>query len=352
VSGRGGSDTDGASSRRRGPSSRDIAREAGVSQSTVSRVMNNSPMIGEAARRRVEAAMVKLGYTRNGAARTLITGRSHLLGLVVSNITNPFYPEVIEAVIATAAEHRYNVLLCNTQENPELQLAYLSLLLEHRVDGAILTSALLDSADLVARMKDEGTPLVMVNRVADGQWADSVRLDDELAGYLAASHFISLGHTAIAFVGGHPRASTNAHRLRGYRRALKEHGIARRPELISSGQFTRECGNDAATRLMALPARPTALVCADDVIALGALDAIFDAGLSVPDDVAVLGVDDVPAASLRQVALSSIRQSATEMGQRATSLLIARIEGETIGDPIDIVLAPQLVIRRTCGAAR
>jgi LacI family transcriptional regulator len=352
VSGSDGTDARGGSVRRRGPSSRDIAREAGVSQSTVSRVLNGSPMIGDATRTRVEAAMAKLGYTRNGAARTLITGRSHLLGLVVSNITNPFYPEVIESVITTAAHHHYNVLLCNTQESAELQLAYLSLLLEHRVDGAILTSALLDSGDVVSRMRDEGTPLVLVNRVAEGPWADSVRLDDDAAGYMATSHFLELGHRSIAFVGGHPRTSTHAHRLAGYQRAMTDARIPPRAELVSEGQFTRECGNEATTRMLMLSDRPTALVCADDVIALGALDAIFDAKLLVPDDVAVIGVDDVPAASLRQVGLSTIRQSATEMGQRATALLMGRIEGEVTGAPVDVVLTPQLVVRQTCGAAR
>ena len=154
--------------RRRRASSWDIAREANVSQSTVSRVINNSPRISKATSKRVKEAMARLGYSPNAAARTLITGRSNLIGLVVSNITNPFYPEVIEAIVATAAEHGYNVILCNTQESRKLQTAYLELLIEHQVDGAILTSSLLDSEGLLAQVATDRIALVMVNRTVDG----------------------------------------------------------------------------------------------------------------------------------------------------------------------------------------
>src|ERR1700727_2957221 len=143
---------DGQVSRRRRASSWDIAREANVSQSTVSRVINNNPRISEATSKRVREAMARLGYAPNAAARTLITGRSNLIGLVVSNITNPFYPEVIEAIVATAADEEYNVVLCNTQENRELQTSYLELLIEHQVDGAILTSSLIDSEHLLDKV--------------------------------------------------------------------------------------------------------------------------------------------------------------------------------------------------------
>lgn len=337
--------------RRRRPSSWDIAREANVSQLTVSRVINNNPRISEATRQRVKKAMELLGYSPNAAARTLITGRSNLIGLVVSNITNPFYPEVIEAIVATAAEHDYNVILCNTQENQKLQTAYLELLIEHQVDGAILTSSLLDSEGLLAQVGIDRIPLVMVNRTVEGLPVDSVRMDNAAAGRIVAKHLVELGHCAIAFVGGMEATSTNSARLAGFRTELDVLGVGLPDEYVVHREFTRSSGYELTQRLLALPTRPTALFCADDLIALGAMDAILDAGLRLPEDVAVIGVDDVQAASLRQVALTTVRQPVAEMGRRAVQLLLERISGQE-DEPIEIVLRPRLIVRRTSGSQR
>jgi LacI family transcriptional regulator len=335
---------------RRKPSSWDIAREANVSQSTVSRVLNNSPRISQATSQRVKDAMVRLGYSPNAAARTLITGRSNLIGLVVSNITNPFYPEVIEAIVATAAEEEYNVVLCNTQEDGNLQSAYLELLIEHQVDGAILTSSLLGSEPVLSEMGIDRIPLVMVNRTVSEVSVDSVHLDNVEAGRIVAAHFVKLGHRSIGFVGGLQETSTNSLRLAGFRSGLKELGVELPADRITHGAFTRDSGYALAGELLKLPDRPTALFCADDLIALGAMDAIIDAGLRIPEDVAVVGADDVPVASLRQIALTTIRQPAAEMGRRAVKLLLERLRGGPGGEPIEIVLRPRLIVRRTCGA--
>jgi LacI family transcriptional regulator, galactose operon repressor len=335
--------------RPRKPSSWDIAREAKVSQATVSRVINNSTRISKATSLRVRNAMERLGYTPNNAARTLITGRSNLIGLVVSNITNPFYPEVIEAVAATAAEQDYNVVLCNTQENRELQTSYLELLIEHQVDGAILTSSLIDSEQLLDKVTTNRIPLVMVNRTVPGFAADAVHLDNRNAGQIVAKHLVELGHKSLAYVGGLEATSTNTDRRDGFSSALSDLGIALPPDHILHGEFTRESGYTLAQQFIAQSPRPTAFFCADDQIAFGAIDAILDAGLRVPEDVAVVGVDDVAAASLRQVGLTTVRQPAAEMGRRATNLLLERIKGEPGDEPINIVLRPRLIVRRTCG---
>lgn len=335
---------------RRNPSSWDIAREANVSQSTVSRVINNNPRISEATRQRVKKAMETLGYSPNAAARTLITGRSNLLGLVVSNITNPFYPEVIEAVVSTAAEYDYNVILCNTQESRELQTAYLELLIEHQVDGAILTSSLLDSQQLLDEVGFGRIPVVMVNRSVHGAPVDTVRLDNDAAGRIVAKHLLQLGHRNLAFVGGLAETSTDSLRLEGFRAALADADVDLPDKHVVHGAFTEASGYTLAQQLLGLPHPPTALFCADDLIALGAMNAILDAGLRIPEDVAVVGVDDVPAASLRQVGLSTIRQPAGDMGSRAVKLLLERVKGGPDGEPIEIVLRPKLIVRRTCGA--
>lgn len=347
-----GSDDTARAVRKRRPSSWDIAREANVSQSTVSRVINNNPRISEATRQRVRKAMERLGYSPNAVARTLITGRSQLLGLVVSNITNPFYPEVIEAIVATATEHDYNVVLCNTQEDLQLQTSYLQLLIEHQVDGAILTSSLLDAEGRLARMAPDTIPIVMVNRTVEGLRVDSVRMNNVAAGRMVARHLVELGHRDLAFVGGLAQTSTNSERLIGFRSELETLGVGLPEEYVTHRAFTRASGYELTEGLLALPQRPTALFCADDLIALGAMDAIVDAGLRIPDDISVVGVDDVPAASLRQVALTTVRQPAAEMGRRAVQLLLERIQGAPDAEPIDIVLRPRLIVRRTSGPAQ
>jgi LacI family transcriptional regulator len=335
---------------KRKPSSWDIAREAGVSQSTVSRVLNNSPRISEATSQRVKEAMARLGYAPNAAARTLTTGRSNLIGLVVSNITNPFYPEVIEAIVATAAQEEYNVVLCNAQENWELQSAHLELLIEHQVDGAILTSSLLDSELRLAKMALDRIPLVMVNRTVNGLSVDSVHLDNTEAGRIVARHLAKLGHRCFGFVGGRQETSTDTQRLGGFRQALTELGLELPPEHVVHGAFTYESGYASARHFIALSDRPSALFCANDVIALGVMDAVYDAGLRIPQDVAIVGVDDVAAASLRPLGLTTVRQPAAEMGRRAVQLLLERLRDGRQGEPLEIVLRPKLIVRRTCGA--
>jgi DNA-binding LacI/PurR family transcriptional regulator len=327
----------------------DIAREAAVSQSTVSRVLNNSPRISHATTRRVLEAAERLGYTPNAAARTLITGKSNLIGLVLSNITNAFYPQVIEAVVATAEENDYNVLLCNTQEDRELQSSYLQLLIEHQVDGAILTSSLLDSQPLFDKAPMGRIPLVLVNRTVPNLAADSVRLDNHGAGRIVAEHLAKLGHRRLAFVGGLEPTSTNTNRLQGFRDTLTGLGIGLPGDHVVHGQYTRESGYALARQLIGLTPRPTAFFCANDEVALGAMDAIIDAGLTIPGDIAVVGVDDTPAASLRQVSLTTVRQPATEMGRRAMELLLERIRDRPGSDHIEIVLRPRLIVRKTCG---
>ncbi|WP_326553175.1 LacI family DNA-binding transcriptional regulator [Micromonospora sp. NBC_01813] len=336
---------------RRKVSSHDIARLAGVSQSTVSRVLNNHPRITAVTRNRVMAAMEQLRYTPNAAARTLITGRSQLIGLVVSNITNPFYPQLIEAIVATAAEHDYNVVLGNTQESPRRQLDYLKLLVEHQVDGAILTSALQSGSDDLHRVIRAGTPVVLVNRTLSGGELDSVHIDNRRGGALATQHLIRLGHRRIAFAGGREDTSTNRLRLDGYRQAMSESGIEIDPALVVHGDFTHLSGGITAHRLLAVGQPPTAVVCADDVIAFGCIDALHDRRVRVPEDVAVVGFDDVPVAALKGIGLTTVRQPAPEMGRRAFDLLLRRITGEDPArPPVEEVLPAELVIRDTCGA--
>lgn len=329
--------------------SRDVAAEAGVSQSTVSRVLNGSAAVRVETRKRVEAAIEHLGYVPNAAARSLITRRTRQLGLVVSNITNGFYPEIIAAITGAALEQGYTVVIGSAAERQSSQTAYLRLLAEQRVDGAILTSMPLGDARDVGRLAEAGLPIVLVNRTRADLPVDSVGLDNVEAGRLATAHLIEHGCRRIAFVGGRPDTPTNRDRQAGYRLALKAVAMQSDEALIGDGQYTWASGYERTRQLIA-KAPVDAIVAADDTIALGCLDALADTGLAVPGDVAVVGFDDIAAASLRAISLTTVGTSAHQMGMEATTLLLDRIRRREVGPPRRITLPPRLVIRRSCGA--
>lgn len=328
--------------------SRDVAAEAGVSQSTVSRVLNESAAVSDETRRRVEAAIERLAYVPNAAARSLITHRTRQVGLVVSNITNGFYPEIIAAITSVALEQGYTVVVGSAGEREASQTAYLRLLAEQRVDGVILTSTLLGDVRDVARLAEAGLPIVLVNRTRDDLPVDSVGLDNQEAGRLATEHLLGHGRLRIAFVGGRADTPTNRARHAGYAAALAAAGVAVDPGVVNDGQFTWASGYERTRDLLA-STTIDAIVAADDTIALGCLDAVADVGLAVPDEVAVVGFDDIAVASLRAISLTTIGSSARQMGTEAATLLLDRIRRREVGPPRRVVLAPHLVIRRSCG---
>jgi LacI family transcriptional regulator len=333
----------------RGPiNSRDVAAAAGVSQSTVSRVLNQSAAVRDETRRRVEAAIERLAYVPNAAARSLITRHTRQLGLVVSNITNGFYPEIIAAITSAALEQGYTVVVGSAGEREGSQTAYLKLLAEQRVDGAILTSTLLGDAPDLARLADSGLPIVLVNRTRADLPLDSVGLDNVEAGRLATGHLVAHGCRRIAFVGGRVDTPTNRDRQAGYRAALAAVKLPVDESLVNDGQYTWASGYERTRDLLA-GAAFDAIVAADDTVALGCLDALADVGLAVPGSVAVVGFDDIAAASLRAISLTTIGTSARQMGEEATTLLLDRIRRREVGPPRRIVLAPRLIVRHSCG---
>lgn len=297
---------------------------------------------------RVEREMAALGYIPNAAARSLITRRTQMLGLVVSNITNGFYPEIIDAITSCALEHGYTVLVGSAGERPESQAAYLRLMAEQRVDGVILTSTLFGDASDLAALVRTGLPIVLANRVRAGLPVDGVSLDNIAAGEVATNHLIEHGRSAIAYVGGQAETATDQGRRAGYERALR---AARLPPFAVPyvpGAFTREHGYDATRRLLEARRLPDGIVAADDTIALGCLDALAEAGADVPGQVSVVGFDDIPAASLRPVWLTTVSTAAREMGTRAVELLLERLRGRS-EPPRRDVLPAEIVIRGTCG---
>jgi LacI family transcriptional regulator len=312
-------------------------------------VVNGKANVRPETRARVEQALADLGYVPNAAARSLITRQTRLLGLVVSNITNGFYPEIIEAITSRAMEAGYTVILGSAGERVSSQAAYMRVIAEHRAEGVILTSTLLGDVQDLEEMARSGLAIVLANRVRDDIAIDSVALDNVTAGRKATDHLLGHGRRRVAYVGGRADAPTGRDRFAGYRQALTSAGIAVDERIVAHGEFTRECGY-SLTRAVVTSGPPDAIIAADDTVALGALDALADVGLSVPGDVALVGFDDIPAASLRVVWLTTISSSARNMGQIALSLLLDRTTGRYRGQPRRVVLPPELIVRGSCGS--
>lgn len=336
------------SDRPSGPlNSREIARLAGVSQSTVSRVLSGHTHVAEATRQRVLEIIGAHHFVPNTLARSLVTGRSRSIGLVVSNITNHFYPEVIEAVCTIAAEKSFSVILSNTSQEPELQQDSVRSLIEQRVAGILMTSVV-STASFAKELVRERFPLVLINRhLADVQ-SDAVLIDNQGGAFLAVTHFIELGHRRIAFVGGLSSTTTSQDRERGYLDALIAADIEPDPALTIEGDYSWSGARRAAQWFATHPARPTAVLCADDTTALGFMDGLAALGIRVPDDCAVIGFDDVREASYQVISLSTIRQPVARMAELALDLLLRRIDGDE-SPPQAIVLPAELILRRSSG---
>lgn len=325
-------------------SSREIARLAGVSQATISRVLAGNPHVAPETRARVLRVAEEAGYVPNLAARSLVTNRSAIVGLVVSNITNPFYPELIEAVCSEAAHHGLGVILCSTQDDASRQQEALSLLLQHRVDGLIVTSVMLESPDVESILK-RGVPMVLVNRYLKGSDCTAVLTDNRGGAIKAVEHLAELGHRRIGFVQGICETSTSWDRQRGYCWAVKTLGLEADESLVVPGNFTAAGASAATDRLLALDHPPTAVVCADDETALGVLDRLTECGKRVPEDVALVGFDDIRIAGHSAIGLTTVRQPTAMMAKLAMEKLIERIETPEVVSAERIVIPSELVIR-------
>jgi LacI family transcriptional regulator len=333
------------------PTVADVARRARVSRATVSRVLNQYTHIRPEVRARVQRAMQTLGYRPDQVARSLARRETRTLGLVVADIANPFYGETARAIVETARDHGYHVVLCNTDNRPALQAEYVEVLRQRRVDGIIFGSVFLTDP-VVEELIAAGFPCLMYNRRLRARRGHFIVLDNVRAGRDLTHHLLALGHRRIGFVGGLPNVSTAAERLRGYRLALRASQIPATADLVLPGAFKAEGARQAARDLLKLAERPTALVAGNDLMALGVLQAAGDADLRVPEDLAVVGFDDIEMAGHRAIQLTTMAQQKAEMGRLAVLgvLEIIREPLRFLRQPLQQVLAPTLVVRRTCGA--
>lgn len=329
---------------------RDVAVRAQVSVATVSAVLNDNKYVSPALAERVRESITTLRYRPNGLARSLKQQRAHILGLILSDITNPFFTTLVRAVEDTARGAGYTLLLGNTDEDVAKEEAYVELLHSRQVDGLILVASAGEHAylpDLLAA----GLPVVCVDRSLASLGADSVLTDNVAGAYQAVSHLIALGHRRIGIVTGLAGVTSTYQRLDGYRQALVEHGIAWDAALVREGNSRLDGGTTRATDLLALPERPTALFVTNNLMTIGAMRAIEDAGLHCPEDVALIGFDDFEWASVFRPRLTTVRQPVYEIGKVAARMLIQRIERKRTGEAAEILLPPTLIVRESCGEA-
>lgn len=324
------------------PTILDVAARAGVSKSLVSLVMQGRDNVSEERRGRVLRAAEELGYRPNAVARSLVRRRTNLFGVLLSDLHNPFFAEVIDGVQAEAAQHGYRAIIGTGDRVAQSEARALETLLELRTDGLILASPVL-SMDAITLASSE-LPTVLVARRTREPSVDSVANDDPGGAALAVQHLAELGHSRIAHIDGGEGAGA-AERRRGYERAMKKLGLEARVR-VAAGSYTEEGGRQGVAALLRDGTRPTAIFAANDLAAIGALSALGERGVRVPEDISLVGYDNTALAAVRHIELTTVDQPRPEMGRAAVTLLLERI-GDGREEARHIVMRPSVVVRRT-----
>jgi LacI family transcriptional regulator len=332
-------------------SMKDVAALAGVSVGTVSNVLNAPDKVSEVKRARVEDAIAKLGWVRNESARQLRAGRSRSIGMIVMDVANPFFTDIVSGVEDTIHGLGYTVQLGNSAQRPEREAAHLTLFEQHRVRGLLL-APIGGVGQQVLELRRRGIPVVIVDQGNDDAPYCSVAVDDVQGGRLAVSHLVSEGHSRIAFVGGPITIRQVRDRQLGAQIAISQLGAAGRLTTIRTELLDAPAGRRAADQIVAMPAaeRPTAVFAANDLLAIGLLQGFVTQGLRVPDEISLIGYDDIAFAAAAAVPLSSIRQPRHALGVKAAELLFEEIDALDNGAPHPhqhIQFAPNLVVRRS-----
>jgi len=326
---------------------RDVARAAGVSVGTVSNVLNNPGKVAVATVSKVRTAVDELGFVRNDAARQLRAGKSRCIGLVVLDVRNPFFTDLARGVEDAASDHNMSVLLANSDEDSDRELAMLSLFEQQRVQGVLVTPVGDDLGPFI-RARERGTPIVLVDRRSHDENFSSVSVDDVAGGYLAASHLIEKGRKKLAFVGGPMAIQQVADRLKGAKLSAGEHDDVSL-EVIHCKSLSIVSGREIGQEILSRPKseRPTAVFAANDLVAIGIMQTCLTSNeIKIPQDLSLIGYDDIGFASTAIVALTSVRQPTHEMGARAFELLIQESEQtNTPRETTRIEFQPQLVVR-------
>jgi len=331
----------------------DVAKVAGVSKATVSKFLNGTHYVSQETRERIAAAISELDYAPNRVAQGLSLKRSHTIGLVVANIGNPFYAELIRGAEEVAASRGYTLLLASTDGEPKRESTIVNAMRQRQVDGIAFASVRLADREVTALAKD-GVKVVLASRNLPDAEVDMVLVDSVKGAKLAVKHLIRHGHKAIAYVSGPLSIAQFQDRLKGWRDALREADIHPSAEHeLSLDRMDVEAGYQAGLQLLGLKERPTAIFTATDNLAFGIMKACDELNLTIPDDLALVGFDAVPFGEVSRSPLTSVDGSGLIMGQRALQLLIDRIERDqrapSDNRQVRMVLQPTLCIRRSCG---
>jgi len=327
----------------------DVAAAAGVSRGTVSNVLNHPHLVSGSTVERVHRAIEELGFVRNESARHLKAGTSRTIALIVLDISNPFFTDIARGVEEAAAASGLAVLLCNSAERPDKEAAFIELLQEHRVQGVLMASSGRYTAQL-RRMRERGTPVILLDHPFAAEEHCSVVVDHEAGGRLAGEHLVDRGHRRIAFLGG-LRYRQVQQRMSGARACLADAGLPL--EVLEAGGLTVGAGRDIARLLLGRSSRrrPSAVFCANDLLALGVLQEAMGRGLSVPEDLAVIGYDDIPYAAAAAVPLSSVRQSGRQIGSLGATMLVDEVAEAEAHRHRALRLMPVLRARASTGTA-
>lgn len=329
---------------------KDVAKRAGVSFTTVSHVLNGTRKVSEAARQRVEKAVAELGYVPSAIARALKSNQTRILGVLVPNITNPFFSELTRGIEDCCRQTDYAVFLCNCDDDVQRQSRYLQTLLERRVDGLLLAAAAGEAQALAMNLESANVPAVVVDRMLPGLTADLVRVDNDAGARLAVEHLLSLGHRRIACLSGPPEFEVSRARINGWRAMLARAGVREEPGWLLEGDFTSASGHALGRELIS-QGQVTAIFASNDLMAAGVLRAAAELGVAVPQQLSVVGFDGIDLGSYLSPPLTTAGFPIRELGERAAMVLLERInhpEGRTR----EIVLSPRLVLRQSTGPVR
>ncbi|MFJ8870387.1 LacI family DNA-binding transcriptional regulator [Streptomyces sp. NPDC102473] len=329
---------------------KDVAREADVSLGTVSNVLNRPELVAGPTRTRVLAVIDSLGYVRTEGARQLHGWAARVLAVLVPDLAHPFFTALATGVEQAAREADLGVMLCTGTRDPEEETRHLSLITSHRIRGAVLTSGEAVGRT-VAAFRRSAVPFVIADQHGPQPGACSVGIDDVTGGHAAVRHLIDQGHRSIAYVSG-PDIQQVRDRRRGAVNAVTQAGLPLTAlRELACADLTVGAGRDAGHRILGLPHRPSAVFCANDLLALGVLQALYEAGLKVPEDLAVVGYDDIEFAASAVVPLTSVRRPAVAMGRQAGRLLVEETTRGAGHEHAHVVLQPELVVRRSTLAA-
>ncbi len=325
----------------------DVAKRAGVSKTSVSRYLNgkNDGHMSEKTKERIIQAIKELDYQPNSIARSLKQKSTNVIGLVVNDMSNLFFLEIIKGIETELKNSGYNLLICNSDTNIERELECLKMLEKRQIDGVILIGMNMPVTH-IEKIHTE-FPIVLMEREPGKTELDSVRIDNKVGAYAAVSHLIERGHTRIAHIAGPSIAAMAVERKEAYIQCMKDHGLKTLPQYIVSGNYKLESGYDGMQALMALEEKPTAVFCANDYMAMGALRFLMEHGYRVPQDVALVGYDDIVVSKMVTTPLTTVRQPAKELAGMAARLLIERIENKESREQKGqtVIMQSELVIR-------